>query len=101
MHRAVAPEKVSADTHVSRTLVGAPGMTYRYLGLRIFAHPWSASYLINPVLLDEYRQLYFRHVLNQKTLSTGMTAVAFASRLCDTVHLFGFGNGSCPHQAWP
>ena len=28
-------------THVARALVGAPGMTYRYLGIRIFAHPWS------------------------------------------------------------
>ena len=62
---------------------------------QVFAHPWSASYLINPVLLDEYRRLYFRRVLNQKTLSTGMTAVAFASRMCEKVHLFGFGNGSC------
>nr|XP_054769608.1 alpha-ketoglutarate-dependent dioxygenase FTO-like [Lytechinus pictus] len=28
-------------TPVSRTLVGNPGMTYRYLGLRIFALPWT------------------------------------------------------------
>ncbi|XP_072169076.1 alpha-ketoglutarate-dependent dioxygenase FTO-like [Diadema setosum] len=30
-----------AQTPVSRALVGRPGMTYRYLGLRIFALPWS------------------------------------------------------------
>ena len=62
---------------------------------QVFAHPWSASYLINPVLLEEVRQKYFRHTRNQKTLSTGMTAVAFAQQICGSVHLYGFGNGSC------
>jgi alpha-ketoglutarate-dependent dioxygenase FTO len=28
-------------TFVRRILVGVPGMTYSYLGLRIFAHPWD------------------------------------------------------------
>uniref|UniRef100_A0A7S4S7P2 Alpha-ketoglutarate-dependent dioxygenase FTO n=1 Tax=Ditylum brightwellii TaxID=49249 RepID=A0A7S4S7P2_9STRA len=27
-------------TYVTRTLVGCPGSTYRYLGLRLFSHPW-------------------------------------------------------------
>ena len=27
-------------TFVTRTLVGNPGSTYRYLGLRLFSHPW-------------------------------------------------------------
>lgn len=27
-------------TFVTRCLVGDPGMTYKYLGLRMFAHPW-------------------------------------------------------------
>ena len=30
-------------TFVKRTLVGEPGITYKYLGLRIFAHPWRAT----------------------------------------------------------
>lgn len=30
-------------TGVTRTLVGAPGITYKYLGLRLFAHPWSGA----------------------------------------------------------
>lgn len=67
---------------------------------QVFGHPWSASYLINPGLLEEYRTTYFRGVLNQKTLSTGMTAVAFATRMCDNVHLFGFGNGSCGNACY-
>ena len=33
-------------------------------------------------------------------LSTGMYAIAFASQLCDRVHIYGFGNGSCPHQCY-
>lgn len=32
-----------ARTFVSRCLVGEPGSTYKYLGLRMFAHPWTAS----------------------------------------------------------
>jgi hypothetical protein len=32
-----------SKTFVSRTLVGDPGTTYKYLGLRIFAHPWSVD----------------------------------------------------------
>lgn len=30
-----------ARTFVTRCLVGDPGMTYKYLGLRMFAHPWT------------------------------------------------------------
>ena len=37
----VAPGGFSASTYVRRTLVGDPGITYKYLGLRLFAHPWS------------------------------------------------------------
>ncbi|CAM9380591.1 unnamed protein product, partial [Phaeothamnion confervicola] len=32
-----------AKTFVTRTLVGEPGATYKYLGLRMFALPWSAT----------------------------------------------------------
>jgi len=62
---------------------------------QVFAHPWSASYLINPVMMNQVRATYFTGVRNQKTLSTGMTAIAFAQQLCGQVHLYGFGNGSC------
>jgi alpha-ketoglutarate-dependent dioxygenase FTO len=30
-----------AKTYVTRCLVGDPGTTYKYLGLRMFAHPWT------------------------------------------------------------
>jgi len=33
--------KRSSYTFVKRTLVGEPGSTYKYLGLRLFSHPWS------------------------------------------------------------
>ena len=29
-----------SQTFVTRTLIGAPGSTYKYLGLRLFSHPW-------------------------------------------------------------
>ena len=32
-----------AKTYVTRCLVGSPGTTYKYLGLRMFAHPWTTS----------------------------------------------------------
>lgn len=34
-----------AKTYVSRCVVGEPGMTYKYLGLRLFAYPWAAGEL--------------------------------------------------------
>jgi len=30
------------ETKVARTLIGDPGITYKYLNLRIFAHPWES-----------------------------------------------------------
>ena len=30
-----------AKTFVTRCLVGEPGITYKYLGLRMFSHPWT------------------------------------------------------------
>lgn len=30
-----------AKTYVTRCLVGNPGTTYKYLGLRMFSHPWT------------------------------------------------------------
>ena len=32
--------KKLSRTFVTRTLIGAPGSTYKYLGLRLFSHPW-------------------------------------------------------------
>ena len=65
-----------------------------------FAHPWSASYLINPLLLKEWSDAHFRGVRNQMVLSTGMYAIALASQLCGETHIYGFGNGSCPSQCY-
>lgn len=42
LHDVVRPGgKKCTRTVVSRTLVGEPGSTYKYLGLRLFSHPWS------------------------------------------------------------
>uniref|UniRef100_A0A7S0JCX0 Uncharacterized protein n=1 Tax=Calcidiscus leptoporus TaxID=127549 RepID=A0A7S0JCX0_9EUKA len=67
---------------------------------QVFAHEESASYLINPLLVGEMSDRYFADVENQKVLSTGMTAIAFATRMCGEVHLYGFGNGSCGDQCY-
>lgn len=34
--------KKCSFTFVTRTLIGDPGSTYKYLGLRLFSHPWCA-----------------------------------------------------------
>ena len=65
-----------------------------------FSHPWAASYLINPLLLKQWSDLHFRKVRDQLVLSTGMYAIAFASQLCGTTHIYGFGNGSCGQQCY-
>eukprot|EP00532_Pseudo-nitzschia_australis_P010938 CAMPEP_0168234210 /NCGR_PEP_ID=MMETSP0140_2-20121125/18137_1 /TAXON_ID=44445 /ORGANISM="Pseudo-nitzschia australis, Strain 10249 10 AB" /LENGTH=586 /DNA_ID=CAMNT_0008166973 /DNA_START=28 /DNA_END=1788 /DNA_ORIENTATION=+ len=48
----MAGGKHSSRTFVKRTLVGNPGITYKYLGLRLFAHAWSGpgvSPLMRPI----------------------------------------------------
>ncbi|CAM9741162.1 unnamed protein product [Chrysoparadoxa australica] len=40
--------KTVSKTYVTRTLVGEPGITYKYLGTRIFAHPWEGRCLQGP-----------------------------------------------------
>lgn len=49
--------KHSSRTFVKRTLVGEPGITYKYLGLRLFAHAWSGP-LAHPFLksIEEMNQ---------------------------------------------
>lgn len=39
----MAGGKYSSRTFVKRTLVGDPGITYKYLGLRLFAHAWRGQ----------------------------------------------------------
>ena len=65
-----------------------------------FGHPWAASYLISPLLLKHTQARYFRGALNQQVPSTGMTAIAFAETMCDSISLYGFANGSCPSACY-
>ena len=44
LHDAVQPGgKRLTQTFVSRTVIGNPGSAYRYLGLRLFSHPWNST----------------------------------------------------------
>eukprot|EP00934_Nitzschia_sp_Nitz4_P000143 Nitzschia sp. Nitz4//scaffold236_size30323//1868//4159//NITZ4_007983-RA/size30323-processed-gene-0.11-mRNA-1//1//CDS//3329543478//143//frame0 len=36
-----------AKTYVTRCLLGEPGTTYKYLGLRMFSHPWKGTAIGN------------------------------------------------------
>ena len=61
----MAGGKHSSRTFVKRTLVGEPGITYKYLGLRLFAHPWSgpdAPSIMKPI-----------HDLNQNMIAMTKT----------------------------
>lgn len=49
----MAGGKHSSRTFVKRTLVGDPGITYKYLGLRLFAHAWSGPGGSVPPVLKE------------------------------------------------
>ena len=44
---------ILSRTFVQRCLVGEPGITYKYLGLRLFAHAWSGSNA-----LPQFRSIY-------------------------------------------
>ena len=39
----MGPGTPLARTRVTRCLIGAPGITYKYLGLRMFALPWAGK----------------------------------------------------------
>lgn len=51
-------KKKLTRTSVTRTLVGDPGSTYKYLGLRLFSHPWvDVDADGNALQLDETMQV--------------------------------------------
>ena len=41
VEKSSSPGTRLAKTRVTRCLIGKPGITYFYLGVRMFAHPWS------------------------------------------------------------
>lgn len=47
-----------AKTYVTRCLLGEPGTTYKYLGLRMFAHPWEQTEIqrLGATLTERTRQ---------------------------------------------
>ncbi len=61
----MAGGKHSSRTFVKRTLVGNPGITYKYLGLRLFAHAWSGPG-VTPVMksIGEMNQQMIRMTEN-------------------------------------
>ena len=61
-----------SKTFVTRTLIGEPGITYKYLGLRLYAHPWSGK-SIDPAS-PQAKQLPARALRKMKQLNTVMVA---------------------------
>lgn len=59
----VAGGKNLSRTFVRRCLVGEPGITYKYLGLRLFAHAWSGPDV----------SLHFRDIFNMNQEMIHMT----------------------------
>ncbi len=65
-----------SPTYVTRCLMGDPGTTYKYLGLRMFAHPWNTpirdikDHLSSRVTNHHLPQLYrYRQSTTATTLS--------------------------------
>jgi alpha-ketoglutarate-dependent dioxygenase FTO len=46
-----------ARTYVTRCLLGERGTTYKYLGLRMFSHPWDAGDVSDKALRDALRTI--------------------------------------------
>jgi hypothetical protein len=66
-----------ARTYVTRCVVGEAGITYKYLGLRIFGYPWTEGETgataetiqigkLNSVLIDHTSKLLLAHVTPEK-----------------------------------
>lgn len=51
-----------AKTYVTRCLMGDAGTTYKYLGLRMFAHAWTAPVRILKDHLAERTKFYLEHL---------------------------------------
>jgi hypothetical protein len=80
----MAGGKHLSRTFVKRTLVGEPGITYKYLGLRLFAHPWSglgtlpmmkAIGQINKTMIDMTK----KHANHGKTFLSPFSGAIFLS----------------------
>ena len=48
----MGPRTRCARTFVTRCLVGEPGITYKYLGTRMFAHPWCGDHVASRAALE-------------------------------------------------
>ena len=46
----MGPGTPLARTRVTRCVIGEPGITYKYLGLRMFAYPWRGDSATEPLL---------------------------------------------------
>ena len=110
-----------AKTYVTRCLLGEPGTTYKYLGLRMFSHSWNVPQSASSSLTQEQHALHTicdlnkalirrtkHHVmeLNKKRAARGAEAacgrlgfdVALINRMESTVGLKdepAFGKGKC------
>ena len=76
----VLPAGFAAQTYVKRTLVGDPGITYKYLGLRLFAHPWSGEGQGAGGVMADMGRLNEALVRRSSKLLAARTAPALAAR---------------------
>lgn len=76
----MAGGKHTSRTFVKRTLVGEPGITYKYLGLRLFAHSWSGNGSESTPLLRSIGEL--NRYMIQMTKRLGETSSSDVGR-CD------------------
>tara|TARA_B100000683_G_scaffold77283_1_gene76419 strand:+ start:5420 stop:6277 length:858 start_codon:yes stop_codon:yes gene_type:complete len=65
-----------------------------------FGHNDTVSHLVDPLVLKRMSSEHFKHVRGQRTLSTGMVAIAVATSMCRHTSVFGFGDARCPHACY-
>lgn len=54
----MGPGSPCGITKVTRTCIGQPGITYKYLGLRMFAHPWTDDTVVKDSDSDDLQRAY-------------------------------------------
>ena len=59
-----------AKTYVTRCLLGEPGTTYKYLGLRMFSHPWNVPNKQNEKAHDSSKRILNESLHTMKDLNS-------------------------------
>ena len=86
----MGPGTSLARTKVTRCLVGTPGITYKYLGLRMFAAPWKG----------EEASSYAKKIRKASKKLEKRASAAQAYELSEQMHAWTQTPGGWSQRAW-